>query len=124
MLYFKEELIYWVENEIKLKGYIDDLKAFNYLEEINHILNHYFERNEYSPVYASDLDFRIRSEYPLVADIERALSNQTINVQQNNGTAVNNLPDDLNKLKIDKFGIFYTVLLKKGRVSALKDFLR
>lgn len=124
MLYFKEELIYWVENEIKLKGNTDDLKAFNYFEEINYAFNNYYQPTTYNLACVQNLDSRIKKEYPLITDIERALSNQSVNVHQNNEADINNLPDHLNVLKIDAFGICYSVLLKKGMVSALKDFLK
>lgn len=47
--------------------------------------------------------------------------NQTI--QQGDITS-KGLPPELNNLDVDRYGILYNVLLKKGRVSALKDFLR
>ena len=124
MLYFKEDLVSLAKKIIDAKESADDLKAFNYFEEINYAFNNYYQPTTYNLACVQNLDSRIRNDYSSITDIERALSNQPVNVHQNNGTGVNNLPDHLNILKIDVFGICYSVLLKKGEISALKDFLK
>lgn len=121
MLYFKEDLVSLAKNIIDVKGNADDIKAFQDLKDITDVLNYYYQTNTYNSVYANDLDIRIRKDYPLIYDLERTPSNQT--TQQGNVTG-KGLPPELNNLDVDQYGILYTVLLKKGMVKALKDFLK
>ena len=121
MLYFKEDLVSLAKEIIDVKGTADDIKAFQDLTNIDNILNYYCQTNQYNSVYANDLDIRIRKDYPLIYELEQTPSNQT--TQQGNVTG-NGLPLEINKLNVDRYGIFYTILLKKGEISALKDFLK
>lgn len=121
MLFFKEDLVSLAKSIIDARGNSDDEKAFNYLKEINYVFNNYYQPNICSPEYVRNLDYRIRNDYPIIYDLERMPSNQT--TQQENVTG-KGLPPEINKLNVDMYGIFYTVLLKKGEISALKDFLK
>ena len=121
MIYFKKDLVSLAKKIINAKENADDEKAFNYLEEINYVFNNYYQPNICSPEYVWNLDYRIRNDYPIIYKLEQMPSNQTT---QQEGVTGEGIPPEINKLNVDMYGIFYTVLLKKGEISALKDFLK
>lgn len=62
----------------------------------------------------------IRGDYPLIEELESTPSNRSAKQTNSIGKG---LPIELNSLDVDRFGILYSVLLKKKIVNALKYFL-
>ena len=121
MLYFNTKLVSVAYNIMEAKGVQDDAKAYEYVTEIDCIIEHFEQGGGYNSIYAEALDRRIREDYPLIKNLENPPSNDSM--MQSNATSTD-LPTELSYLITDKFGILYTVLLKKGIVSTVKDFLK
>ena len=112
MLYFNTKLVsaaYDIMEEAK--GVQDDVKAYEYVTEIDRIIERYEQGGGYNSIYARDLDRRVREDYPLIKNLENTPSNDSM--MQSNATSTG-LPTELSYLKTDKFGILYTVLFKIG----------
>lgn len=120
MLYFKKDLIELAFEIIKANGKKDEIKAFNYLHSIDDVIQHYKKAGEYNPIYAEQLNSKIRNDYPIIYEIERLPSNGT---PQKDIVNTKNLPSELIVLDTDKYGILISVLLKKGYIKALEDIL-
>lgn len=120
MLYFKKDLIGLAFEIIKANGKKDEIKTFNYLNSIEDVIQQYKKTGEYNPIYAEQLNSKIRNDYPIIYEIERLPSNGT---PQRDIANNKNLPDELIDLDVDRYGILISVLMKKEYIKKLEDIL-
>ena len=120
MLYFKKDLISTAQQIVQAKGTKDDAKALSDLLEISQLLESYKATGLYEPQYATNLNQRIREEYPLIDKLCSLQSNGTPQRDVNNSKGY---PYELGQLDTDMYGILVTVLLKKGIVQKMEDAL-
>ena len=121
MLYFEKDLISLARQIIYAKETTDDVKAFNDLYEIERDLSFYAKTGRYNSIYLRSLDKRLRHDYQIIDIIDRLPSNGE-SVQ--NSYDAKNLPSEIRNIEIDMYGIFTSVLMKKGIIKDVKQVLR
>jgi len=120
-IYFKESLVSTALNLIKLKGTDDKLKARSDIDQIDTIVNNYFNGYGYDLATANQLDNQIRQEYPIICRLNSLSPTTVSRALKSNPTP--EIAPVINNLKQDRFGILFTILFKEGYVHKLEDFV-
>lgn len=120
-IYFKDSLVNTALNLIKLEGTYDKLKAKADIDQIDAILSNYRNGNGYNPVFADQLDRRIRRDYPIIECFNYLPPTTASWIPTVNPTSATD-PVICN-LRQDRYGIMFVVLSKEGIVHELKDFV-
>ena len=121
MLYFKPDLIDLACQIVNSRETEDDVKTFVDLNKVLQVLQNYGQTGTYNPQKVTELDKKIRKDYPII-DVLYGLPSS----KNHSGRTVNNikqLPAEINALDVDRYGILITVLLKKGIVNDAKNVL-
>ncbi len=106
---------------LDLKEADDKLEAKADIDQIDTIVNNYFNGYGYDPITAYQLDKRIRQEYPIIESINYLSPTTVSRVPKANPTPA--IAPVISNLKQDRFGILFTILLKEGYVHKLEDFV-
>lgn len=120
-IYFKESLVCTALNLIKLKGTDDKLKARSDIDQIDTIVNNYFNGYGYDPATAVQLDNQILQEYPIIRRFNSLSPTTVSRVPKANPTPA--IDPVISNLIQDRYGIMFDVLFKEGYVHELEDFV-
>ena len=131
MIIFYEYLINEALRIVDLKGTVDDIKAGNYLKEINRIIS-CLEVNINISLYIQKnikegiaLNRRLREEYPEIQNMCDVINNMSPNRNENIKSVNASISDELKEiLRTDQFGIMTGVLIKHNVVSDIKEFVQ
>lgn len=120
-IYFNESLVHTALDLLDQKGTVDKLKAKADIAQIDTIMNNYFEGYGYDPATANQLDKRLLREYPIIESISHLSPTTASWMPRANPTPA--IDPVIGNLRLDRFGIMFTILLKEGYVHKLEDFV-
>jgi len=106
---------------LKQKGTVDKLKAKADIDQIDTIVNNYFNGYGYDRVTADQLDKRIFREYPIIERLSHLSPTTASWIPKANPTPA--IDPVISNLWQDRFGIMFDVLFKEGYVHELEDFV-
>ena len=122
MIYFYKELKDLALKILEQKSTIDDVKAEKDLLEISNILQSAQSTIELSSD-ANALHIRINREYPQIAKMYEVAQNTFGSIKVYRVSYSSEYEEIKSHLEGDMYGILATVLLKHGRISAVKEFI-
>lgn len=120
-VYFNESLVHTALELLKQKGTADKLKAKADIDQIDTIVNKYFNGDGYDRVTAEQLDKRIFREYPIIERISHLSPTTASWIPKANPTPA--IDPVISNLWQDRFGIMFTILFKEGYIHKLEDFV-
>ncbi len=120
-IYFKESLVNTALNLIKLEGTYGKLKAKADIDQIDTIVNNYFNGYRYDPITADQLDKRVFREYPIIENISHLSPSKAVCIPRTNPASA--IDPVISNLIQDRYGIMFDVLFKEGYVHKLEDFV-
>lgn len=123
MIHFYEDLVQLVEKIIDAKSTYDDIKAANDLYEIDCAINNAQPTIGFINA-AKQLDRRINEDYPEIEEMHRIGSAMASTREKSNATPYSEYEAILKDLNSDRYGIYVSVLLKHGKIAAIKEFIK
>ena len=123
MIYFYREKIELAVNLIEAKNNYDDIKALNDVDKINALINTSRPTAEFINS-AKRLNKKINKEYPEIGEIHKTASNMANSASSCKDEICSEYDAVLKDLNSDIYGILASVLLKHGKISCIKEFIK
>ncbi len=92
--------------------------------EITRVLRRYDAGYLYDSAEAHQLDAQLRTAYPVIAEIARCQPDTDPTCGYTSAWNRCGEEDVIEQLRVDKLGLYYTVLHQAGVVQVLTDFIR
>lgn len=123
MIHFYEELVTMAERIIDAKSTSDDIKVFNDIDEIKHMLC-IAQPTEKFIIAAKRLHERLNIEYPEINQMHQTAIRMLPFAQGNKSNSISKYDEVLEDLNSDKFGIHAAVLIKHAKIACIKEFIK